>query len=62
MTRLAPHMPVADPDVPADHVGRPFCRCGVAIVPGDKRHQLPEVHDAQAEVAGRYEHDDGGDA
>lgn len=52
-----PHVFVLDPDVPADHKGRPYCRCGVPAIDGDKRHTLPDVPE-QAEVRARYDHEE----
>jgi hypothetical protein len=44
------HLPVPDPDVPADQKGHGYCaRCGVAIVAGDPRHTLPDAPPEQAE-------------
>lgn len=54
---MKPHPFVEDLDVPADHLGRQFCRCGVVEIPGDPRHVLPDVPE-QAEVRARYDHDE----
>jgi hypothetical protein len=45
---VKPHLFDLDPDVPADHLGRAFCRCGVVRLPGDPRHTPPDTADAQA--------------
>jgi hypothetical protein len=47
----------ADPDVPADHRGRRACVCGLLGEPGDPHHTLPDVPE-QAEVRGRYDHEE----
>lgn len=57
-SKLAPHLFAEDPDVPRDHLGRAFCRCGVVDIAGDARHTMPDVPE-QAEHRNRY---DGGDA
>jgi hypothetical protein len=43
VTARPPHPFQADPDLPPDHRGRPFCRCGVVRVDGDPRHEMPVV-------------------
>jgi hypothetical protein len=43
VTARPPHPFQADPDLPPDHRGRPFCRCGVVRVDGDPRHEMPAV-------------------
>jgi hypothetical protein len=47
----------ADPDVPPDHRGRRACVCGLLGEPGDPHHTLPDVPE-QAEVRGRYDHEE----
>lgn len=53
-----PHLPAVDPDVPADHKGRPYCRCGVPIEPGDPRHTLPPTTEPDARELAAGDHDE----
>lgn len=43
-----------NPDLPADHLGRQVCRCGLPGKPGDAHHTLPETppDDAMSRAAG----------
>lgn len=37
-SNVTPHSFEADPDMPPDHNGRRWCRCGLPGSPGDDRH------------------------
>jgi hypothetical protein len=50
-SHVRPHPPQPDPDVPADHQGRRFCRCGVPVVDGDPRHTVTVLPDGQRAAA-----------
>jgi hypothetical protein len=52
---VRPHLFVVDPDTPGCCLN-----CRLVGEPGDPRHTLPTVPE-QAVVAGRYEHEDGGE-
>lgn len=56
------HVFTPDPGLPADHRGWLACTaCSVLDDPRrprSPRHQLPEVHEAQAEHVRRYDHDE----
>lgn len=55
MTKLGTHLFREDASVPRDSKGRAYCTCGA--VKDHERHTLPSVP-AQAEVRGRYDHED----
>jgi hypothetical protein len=38
-----PHTARVDPDLPPDINGHAVCRCGLLILPGDPRHDMPDV-------------------
>ena len=56
--RRTPHPFAADPDVPADQLGRRTCTCG--LPEKHPRHTLPPAPPEQAVVLGRYDHEEGG--
>jgi hypothetical protein len=55
VSHLKPHLPVRDPDVPPDHLGRHYCTCGARE--DHERHTLPDVPE-QAEQRGWYDQDE----
>lgn len=51
----APHPPRVDTDLPPDINGHAVCRCGLLILPGDPRHDMPDrpvEADARERAAG----------
>jgi hypothetical protein len=61
-SKVVAHVFDQDPDVPADHSGRRWCRCGLPGVAGDDRHpvdaaplcgDLPATPDPAREIDNR---------